>query len=70
MSRGWILPNTKLERDESRFWGQITQKLSGLSPKRDCGSERVKIPISNYPRVSYHRFISYHTCAKNFTVDG
>ena len=24
------------------FWGQITQKLTGLSPKRDCGSEGVK----------------------------
>ena len=26
------------------FWGQTTSYLSGLSPKRDCGSKRVKSP--------------------------
>ena len=24
------------------FWGQTTSKLSGLPPKRDCGSKRVE----------------------------
>ena len=27
------------------FWGQTTQILSGLSPKRDCGIKRVNVPF-------------------------
>ena len=28
------------------FWGQSIQLLSSLSPKRDCGTERVSVAVS------------------------
>ena len=30
------------------FWGQATQMLSSLSPKRDCGSKRVDTAVVGY----------------------
>ena len=29
------------------FWGQTTQNSTGVSPKRDCGSKRVKVVAQN-----------------------
>ena len=35
------------------FWGQTTWILNGLSPKRDCGSKRVKSASSYYQPWPY-----------------
>ena len=35
-------PLTLLLEPQSHMWGQTTQTLSSLSPKRDCGSKGVK----------------------------
>ena len=32
------------------FWGQTTRNFSGLSPKRDCGSKRVKVASTEQGR--------------------
>ena len=37
------------------FWGQTTQISSSLSPKQDCGSEGVKIPLA-WPSVCLHTY--------------
>ena len=33
------------------FWGQLTYFLTGLSPKRNCGSKRVKSVSQTEPKV-------------------
>ena len=33
------------------FWGQTSQIPSSLSPKRDCGPRRVKVPVDLVPRT-------------------
>ena len=41
-------------RTAAPFWGPITWNLSGLSPKRDCGSEGVKAAFA--PVFSFFLF--------------
>ena len=38
-----IIQGLKPSRTAVPLWGQSTQIISTLSPKRDCGSKRVKI---------------------------
>ena len=42
------------------FWGQPSQILSTLSPKRDCGSKRVK--TMKHPLLSYENVLLCPGC--------
>ena len=39
------------------FWGQTTRKLTGLSPKRDCGSKTLGLPF-NFLRTYVAGFVA------------
>ena len=48
------------------FWGQSSQIPSSWSPKRDCGTERVKLGVTFRVRViSSYRFVSHTAAAIN-----
>ena len=42
------------------LWGQITWNLSGLSPKRDCGSKRVNSTPPTFLETSHYLKIEWH----------
>ena len=54
-----------LFRTAVTFWGQLTQNLTALSPKRDCGSKRVNTVIRWFGWKK-HEKIRRNTASKHY----
>ena len=51
-----MVPRISTVRTAAPFWGRTSQMLNSLSPKRDCGTKRVRVVyVGSTPPLNYSR---------------